>query len=153
MCEWRSGFASAALTILHALFEDNDINTDEERQAFAEDALNGYSFIYRDVGENQGVVCYISSSLLQVLCNLYSRRSAKACLAARLLFARLRLITAPSVVPHMYQASGTRLDLLSHLRFLRLEYFPCHIPSDNILIKVFTGRTCFNALGQRIHFL
>jgi hypothetical protein len=63
MCEWRSGFASAALTILHALFEDNDLNTDEERQTFAEDALKGYSFIYRDVDENNGVVCYISSSL------------------------------------------------------------------------------------------
>jgi hypothetical protein len=59
VCEWHSGFASAALTILHAIFEDNELNTDEERQVFVNDALEGYSFIYRDVDEVNGVVCDI----------------------------------------------------------------------------------------------
>ena len=62
MCEWCSRFASAALTILHAIFEDNNLNTDKECQAFANDALKGYSFIYRDVDEVNGVVHNIFTS-------------------------------------------------------------------------------------------
>jgi hypothetical protein len=59
MCEWHSGFASATLTILHAIFKDNNFNTDEECQVFVSNALKGYSFIYKDVDEVNGVVHYI----------------------------------------------------------------------------------------------
>jgi hypothetical protein len=56
VCEWRSTFASTAVAILDALFEDLGLNTDDERQAFAASALENYTFLYRDVYERNGKV-------------------------------------------------------------------------------------------------
>jgi hypothetical protein len=56
VCEWRSGFASAALTIVQAFYDDNDFETDESHQAFARDALENYSFLYRKVSMHKNEV-------------------------------------------------------------------------------------------------
>jgi hypothetical protein len=48
-CEWRSGFASTALAILQVYFDDNDYDTDEACQDFANFALDNWSFLYCDV--------------------------------------------------------------------------------------------------------
>ena len=48
-CEWRNGFASMALAMLQAFFNDNDIQTDTTCQDFARDGLENWTFLYRDV--------------------------------------------------------------------------------------------------------
>lgn len=49
MCEWRGGFASAALSIINAFFDDNDYDSDDCRQQFAQSALESWAFLYRDI--------------------------------------------------------------------------------------------------------
>ena len=49
VCEWRSGFASAALSIINAFFDDNDYESDNSREEFAKSALDSWTFLYRDV--------------------------------------------------------------------------------------------------------
>jgi hypothetical protein len=56
VCEWRSAFASTAIAILDALFEDLGLNSDAERQEFAVSALQNYTFLYKDVYEQNGKV-------------------------------------------------------------------------------------------------
>jgi hypothetical protein len=54
LCEWRSAFGSAAVTILLAFFEDSDdLTTDEERRQYAEDGLFRYAFMYNDIKESR----------------------------------------------------------------------------------------------------
>ena len=47
VCEWRSGFASAALSIINAFFDDNDYESDNSREEFAKSALDSWTFLYR----------------------------------------------------------------------------------------------------------
>jgi len=49
VCEWHGRFASAALSIINAYFDDNDYNTDDSRQDFAASSLESWEFLYRDV--------------------------------------------------------------------------------------------------------
>ena len=65
-CEWRNGFASTALAILQAFFDDNDYQSDEARQDFAKLDLTNYSFLYCQVTMQKNVVswlhdCYMCS--------------------------------------------------------------------------------------------
>jgi hypothetical protein len=50
LCEWRCAFGSAALMIVNTFFLASDFNTDEERQELSAVQLEGYTFLYRDVG-------------------------------------------------------------------------------------------------------
>jgi hypothetical protein len=54
VCEWRSGFASAALSIVNAYFDDNDdYESNDSRQEFAESALESYTFLYREISTDK----------------------------------------------------------------------------------------------------
>jgi len=50
LCEWRCAFGSAALMIVNTFFLAFDFNTDEERQALSAEQLEGYTFLYGEVG-------------------------------------------------------------------------------------------------------
>jgi len=50
LCEWRGTFGSAALMIVNTFFITSELNTDRERQEFAAEQLEGYTFLYKDVG-------------------------------------------------------------------------------------------------------
>jgi hypothetical protein len=52
LCKFRSSFGSAALMALNMYFEKQELNTDEERGEFAEEALNGYTFLFGEVYED-----------------------------------------------------------------------------------------------------
>lgn len=54
--EWRGGFASAALSIVNAYFDDNDFDSDESRREFATSALESWAFLYRDISIKDGEV-------------------------------------------------------------------------------------------------
>ena len=49
VCEWRGGFASAALSVVNAFFDDNKYESDDSCQEFARSALESWEFLYRDV--------------------------------------------------------------------------------------------------------
>jgi len=50
LCEWRCTFGSAALMIVNTFFLVSGFNTDEECQVLSVEQLEGYTFLYRDVG-------------------------------------------------------------------------------------------------------
>ena len=56
VCEWRSGFASAALSIVNAFFDHNEYDSDNCRQEFAASALKSWAFLYREVAIKDGEV-------------------------------------------------------------------------------------------------
>jgi hypothetical protein len=99
VCEWRSGFASAALTIVQAFYDDNDFETDESRQAFARDALENYSFLYREVSMHKNEVS--DWSCCQVSLLIHFSRNARVFLVEPSLLKPSQRTTTLSVVPQI----------------------------------------------------
>jgi hypothetical protein len=60
MCEYHSGFASTALALLQAFYDDNDFETDEAHQEFAWEALENYTFLYHEVSMQKNEVSHWS---------------------------------------------------------------------------------------------
>jgi hypothetical protein len=51
VCEWHSGFGSAALAIVNAFFKDdiNGFNSDESCKDFAKSLLDEFTFLFGSV--------------------------------------------------------------------------------------------------------
>lgn len=124
VCEWRSGFASAALSILHAFFDDNDFDSDDSRQEFAKSSLQGLSFLFRDVYTNRkGDVSELPTSSPSGGDVDFFRLFARVSSVDLWLFKLSQCTLVRSKMRQVYQVLGTQqADLPSHLLFLLLLY-------------------------------
>ena len=123
MCEWRGGFASAALAIVNAFFDANDYDSDESCQEFAASALESFEFLYRDVSTlKDGEVSVPILSIRMSIAQSFFRSNARVSLAGHLLFKRLQPTSLQLKVPYVYQALEPLADPLSHSPFLRLQW-------------------------------
>ena len=71
----RGGFASAALSVVNAFFDDNEYESDDSHQEFARSALESWEFLYCDVfttkdGEVSVLLLKWSNNGLLVVCSI-----------------------------------------------------------------------------------
>ena len=103
VCEWRSGFASAALSIVNAFFNDNEYNSDNDHQNFAKATLESYAFHYHDVSTAKDGEVRIPSSKGNSSYLFIFRQNARVFLAGHSSFKPLQPTSLQSRAPYMYQ--------------------------------------------------